>query len=88
MSLLLDDLRTALAADSHGPSCRCGDWSRAVALILTVAERHDCVAHPAVVDSVARTFAHWDGLDAAHRESVTRFRDWHTEARAEKEVTA
>ncbi len=46
-------------------------------------------SHPAVVESVARTFAGWDGAEAAHARSVARFRDWRAQARAElKEVDA
>ena len=40
-------------------------------------------AHPAIVESVARTFAGWDGADAAEDRSVTRFRVWHAAARAD-----
>lgn len=40
-------------------------------------------AHPAVVESVARTFAGWDGAKAAQVRSITRFRDWHAQAREE-----
>lgn len=40
-------------------------------------------SHPAVVESVARTFAGWDGAEAAHARSVARFRCWYDQARAE-----
>uniref|UniRef100_UPI001C92DF6A hypothetical protein n=1 Tax=Micrococcus luteus TaxID=1270 RepID=UPI001C92DF6A len=33
--------------------------------------------------TVARTFAGWDGADAAEDRSVTRFRVWHAAARAD-----
>lgn len=40
-------------------------------------------AHPAVVDSVKRVFAGWDGLDAAREASVTKFKAWHQQTRKE-----
>lgn len=45
-------------------------------------------SHPAVVESVARTFAGWDGPDAAAARSVARFRTWHAQARATAEEVA
>lgn len=44
--------------------------------------------HPAIVDSVARVFAGWDGAAAAHARSVADFRAWHTQARAELKEAA
>ena len=51
--------------------------------VLALASEHECTAHPAIVESVARTFAGWDGADAAEDRSVTRFRVWHAAARAD-----
>lgn len=45
-------------------------------------------AHPAVVDSVNRIFAGWQGVGAARSASVTRFRDWYANTRSAEEVTA
>lgn len=45
-------------------------------------------SHPAVVESVARVFAGWDGADAAHDRSVARFCDWYDQARAERTEVA
>ncbi|WP_437367324.1 hypothetical protein [Micrococcus luteus] len=33
------------------------------------------------MESVARTFAGWDGAEAAHARSAADFRAWHAEAR-------
>ena len=82
----------ALAASAVVPTCGCGDWCRAlaVAVPLVWADAYDHgrragtlegAAHPAVVDSVNRMFAGWDGADAAAARSVARFRAWHAEAR-------
>lgn len=82
----------ALAASTVVPTCACGDWCRAlaVAVPLVWADAYDHgrragalegPAHPAVVDSVNRMFAGWDGADAAAARSVARFHDWHQGAR-------
>ena len=81
--LFVADLLGRLAEAEHAPSCTCGDWGRALALVLALASEHECTAHPAIVESVARTFAGWDGADAAEDRSVTRFRVWHAAARAD-----
>ena len=89
----------ALALSPSAPSCPCGDYARALAdaAPMVWAEAYaagyrdgagEGPAHPAVVDSVARMFAPWDGPDAAHVRSVTRFRTWHAQARAELKEAA
>ena len=45
-------------------------------------------AHPAVVESVARVFAGWDGAEAARARSVTHFHAWHAQARAGRKEAA
>ena len=86
--LFVADLLGRLAEAEHAPSCTCGDWGRALALVLALASEHECTAHPAIVESVARTFAGWDGAEAAHARSVAHFHAWHAQARAElKEET-
>ena len=88
----------ALAQSPSAPTCRCGDYSRALAAVVPLvwadayAQGHadglaeglaQGAAHPAVAASVARVFAGWDGADAAEDRSVTRFRVWHAAARAD-----
>lgn len=86
-NLMAAELRAALASSEHGPSCGCGDWARVAALVLALAEAHDCTTHPVIVDSVRRMFPEWDGAEAAHARSVAHFNAWHAQARAElKEV--
>lgn len=82
---MVAELRAALASSEHGPSCGCGDWARVAALVLALAEAHDCTTHPVIVDSVRRMFGGWDGAEAAHARSVARFRTWHAQARATAE---
>ena len=43
-------------------------------------------AHPAVVDSVARMFGDWPGIEHARSTSVTHFRDWYANTRTAEEV--
>ncbi|WP_271437788.1 hypothetical protein [Micrococcus luteus] len=45
-------------------------------------------AHPAVVESVARVFAGWDGAEAARARSVTHFNAWHAQARTTAQEVA
>lgn len=83
------------AALSHrGPSCAaCADWAKGYAegwgaghALGRAAGRLEGAtegpAHPAVVESVAPTFAGWDGLDAARARSVARVRPTHREVTA------
>ena len=86
--MMVAELRAALASSEHGPSCGCGDWTRAVALVLALAEAHDCTTHPVIVDSVRRMFPGWDGTAAAHARSVARFRDWYDQARTTAQEVA
>lgn len=87
-ALLTSELLEKLAEAEHAPTCPCGDWGRAVALVLALASGHECAAHPAIVDSVRRTFGSWDGAEAAHARSAADFHEWHTAARAgRKEAT-
>ncbi|MEW1965445.1 hypothetical protein AB0302_08655 [Micrococcus sp. NPDC078436] len=79
--LFTSELLEKLAEAEHAPTCPCGDWGRAIALVLALASEHDCTAHPAIVDSVRRTFGVWDGAEAAQLRSVLQFRDWHAQAR-------
>lgn len=82
-TLLTSELLAKLAEAEHVPTCPCGDWGRAVALVLALASGHECTAHPAIVDSVRRTFGTWDGAEAAHARSAAGFRDWYAQARQE-----
>lgn len=82
-TLLTSELLEKLAEAEHVPTCPCGDWGRAVALVLALASGHECTAHPAIVDSVRRTFGTWDGAEAAHVRSAAGFRDWYAQARQE-----
>lgn len=87
-TLLTSELLAKLAEAEHVPTCPCGDWGRAVALVLALASGHECAAHPAIVDSVRRTFGTWDGAEAAHARSVAHFQAWHAQARAELKEAA
>ena len=82
-TLLTSELLEKLAEAEHAPTCPCGDWGRAVALVLALASGHECAAHPAIAESVARIFHGWDGADAAHARSITAFKTWHADARAQ-----
>ncbi len=88
----------ALAQSPSAPTCRCGDYSRALAAVVPLvwadayAQGHadglaeglaQGAAHPAVAASVARVFAGWDGADAARERSVASFTTWHSQARAQ-----
>ena len=92
-----DERRPTLSAGalSHrGPSCTsCADWSKGFAegwaaghALGHAAGRLEGATegpvHPAVVESVARLFHGWDGLDAAHARSVARVRPAHREVTA------
>lgn len=87
-NLMVAELRAALASSEHGPSCGCGDWARVAALVLALAEAHDCTTHPVIVDSVRRMFPEWAGAEAAHARSVARFRDWYDQARTTAQEVA
>lgn len=84
---------SATALGPSAPSCaHCADWARGYAAGAadgTTRAYQDGYAagltdglaqgpaHPAVADSVARTFTGWDGAHAAHLRSIQTFKVWH-----------